>query len=558
MNHLRKEASHRRRLTAFQEEQTAVSDPPPTAPDAAWIKALPHLDEAMNALPEADRTAVLLRFYSGRSFPEIGSAMGRTEEAARKLCSRALEKLSARLRRRGVALGATALAAGWSSHGTTVAAAMPPGLVAGISSHVAAQLALPAASVTASGGLLAFLTAMKPTTTLITAAALLAIAIPAAWQWQELRAVSTRTAARPAEANLQPGPLVLADGKTPRPGPPSSYQPSKPGALSSDAITSMVNRLLALKKGNHQGDYDIASVMEMELLTRQMKDWDAPAIRTAMDLLLNDPGGGKMKLELAENLLDTVYSEKAPAAATALAFTLVDRDPLFQRAALWSMGQWFGTDPASAAAWVAEQDAAGALESSGIQERKRRLVEEGKILGLAWSDPAAARTVVAKADPAISQSALAAFLGRLPDDAATQSFLTLAAAIPDPARAGNLIGNWTKTGRYDSRDLPGMATLLTGKLPANLPPAVRRAAVIEGSQVAGNLRDALGIVGHAAAPADRTSMMAELAAQFLTGSQTRPQPAWLDDAKGLAPFRDEAAAATALALGLPGLAGAIS
>mgnify|MGYP002131888698 CR=1 FL=1 len=49
------------------------------------MDALPHLDEALNELSEGDRTAVLLRYYSGSSYAEIGNRTGRTEEAARKL-----------------------------------------------------------------------------------------------------------------------------------------------------------------------------------------------------------------------------------------------------------------------------------------------------------------------------------------------------------------------------------------------------------------------------------------------------------------------------------------
>jgi|GEM_PF-6860428 DNA-directed RNA polymerase specialized sigma24 family protein len=60
MNHLRKEAIHRRHVSAAAAEPD-LSSPPS---DAAWLEALPHLDEALNELPEKDRTAVLMRCSS--------------------------------------------------------------------------------------------------------------------------------------------------------------------------------------------------------------------------------------------------------------------------------------------------------------------------------------------------------------------------------------------------------------------------------------------------------------------------------------------------------------
>ena len=44
-------------------------------------------------MPEDYRRAVTLRFQEGLSFEEIGRQMGRSAEAARKLWSRAMERL---------------------------------------------------------------------------------------------------------------------------------------------------------------------------------------------------------------------------------------------------------------------------------------------------------------------------------------------------------------------------------------------------------------------------------------------------------------------------------
>ncbi len=98
----------------------------------------PVLDEAINQLGAADRTAILLRFFEQRDFRAVGEALGSNEDAARMRVNRALEKLHSLLKRRGVTLSAAAL--GTALAGQVVTAA-PAGLAAGISSAVLAGTA---------------------------------------------------------------------------------------------------------------------------------------------------------------------------------------------------------------------------------------------------------------------------------------------------------------------------------------------------------------------------------------------------------------------------------
>jgi len=71
----------------------------------------PILDDAVNQLGAEDRAAILLRFFEQHDFKSVGEALGSNEEAARKRVDRALDKLQALLKVRGVALSGTALAA---------------------------------------------------------------------------------------------------------------------------------------------------------------------------------------------------------------------------------------------------------------------------------------------------------------------------------------------------------------------------------------------------------------------------------------------------------------
>lgn len=76
-----------------------------------WERLRPVLDEAMSALKDKDREALLLRFFKNREFHAIGEALGTTDDAAQKRVARSLEKLRAGLVRRGISTSAAALGA---------------------------------------------------------------------------------------------------------------------------------------------------------------------------------------------------------------------------------------------------------------------------------------------------------------------------------------------------------------------------------------------------------------------------------------------------------------
>jgi RNA polymerase sigma factor (sigma-70 family) len=119
---LRSELRRRRR------EQVAVNlDLARAEGDSVWSPLVPLLDEALLELREPDRLAVILHFMEGRTFQEVGSALGIGEDTARKRVNRCLDQLTHFFRRRGFA--APALMAGaplftLSSH------AAPAGLAA--------------------------------------------------------------------------------------------------------------------------------------------------------------------------------------------------------------------------------------------------------------------------------------------------------------------------------------------------------------------------------------------------------------------------------------------
>ncbi|MCX6928676.1 MAG: sigma-70 family RNA polymerase sigma factor [Verrucomicrobia bacterium] len=110
-------AGHARRaeLRRKSREATACTMNPDTASadtdEILWQQLAPQLDQAVAALAETDRSAILLRFYERLSLGEVGERLGVTEEAAKKRVSRAVEKLREFLDRRGVKLSGIALTA---------------------------------------------------------------------------------------------------------------------------------------------------------------------------------------------------------------------------------------------------------------------------------------------------------------------------------------------------------------------------------------------------------------------------------------------------------------
>ena len=98
--------------------QNILNEP---ALDETWKQIAPMLDAAMANLNKMDRHAVVLRFFDGKSIKEVGTALGTTEDTAKKRLSRALEKLQRFFAKRGVS-STTAIIAGVISSNSVQAA----------------------------------------------------------------------------------------------------------------------------------------------------------------------------------------------------------------------------------------------------------------------------------------------------------------------------------------------------------------------------------------------------------------------------------------------------
>ncbi|HTH46424.1 MAG TPA: sigma-70 family RNA polymerase sigma factor [Candidatus Limnocylindria bacterium] len=191
-----------------QREQEALMmdrllQPADPAPD--WDQLRPVLDEAMHELSEADREAVLLRFFERRPLAAVGEQLGLNENAARMRVDRALDKLRKALARRGVT--STAVALGLALAERTLAE-VPAGLSQRIS-HAAITGAA------AGGGLIfTLLTLMAHTKTkvLIAAAVAALLLTPAVRPWFAAHTDSAKSAAPKVSASGPAQPSALATG----------------------------------------------------------------------------------------------------------------------------------------------------------------------------------------------------------------------------------------------------------------------------------------------------------------------------------------------------------
>jgi hypothetical protein len=91
------------------------------ATPADWTAVEPLLDEAMHALDDTDRTAVLLRYFENKSLREVGETLGTSDDAAQKRVSRAVEHLREFFTKRGVTVGASGFMAVLSANAVQAA-----------------------------------------------------------------------------------------------------------------------------------------------------------------------------------------------------------------------------------------------------------------------------------------------------------------------------------------------------------------------------------------------------------------------------------------------------
>src|SRR5450759_961206 len=100
----------RRQRREHEAHMQSILNEPEPMPDETWNQIAPLLDDAMEQLGQKDHDALVLRFFEGRNFKEVGAALGASEDAAKMRVNRALEKLRKFFTKRGVSSTAAIIA----------------------------------------------------------------------------------------------------------------------------------------------------------------------------------------------------------------------------------------------------------------------------------------------------------------------------------------------------------------------------------------------------------------------------------------------------------------
>ncbi len=164
-------------------EQIAVEMNNMNATANEWTQIEPLLDDAMAALDETDRSAVLLRYFENKSLREVGEALGASEDAAQKRVSRAVERLREFFSKRNVTIGAGGLAVLISAHAVQ---STPVGLALAISTAALAGTTVSTSTAITATKVIA-MTILQKTLVTATVAALAGAGIYEARQAAQLR-----------------------------------------------------------------------------------------------------------------------------------------------------------------------------------------------------------------------------------------------------------------------------------------------------------------------------------------------------------------------------------
>lgn len=181
---VRTEARRRDREETFMREPVHESVSV-AASEAEWENLRPALDAAMHELKEADRDAILLRYFENRPFAEVGAKLGLNENAARMRVERAVEKLRSAFAKRGVRTTAGALGILISAHAVQAA---PVGLAVTLSAAALAGTAVSTSTLIAATTKTIAMTTLQKTLVTATVAALAGTGIYQARQAAQLRA----------------------------------------------------------------------------------------------------------------------------------------------------------------------------------------------------------------------------------------------------------------------------------------------------------------------------------------------------------------------------------
>ena len=339
--------------------QATMETEMPLPPQEAWQEIQPVLNDALAALSDKDREALLLRFYRSLTICEIAATLGIATDAAQKRIDRATERLRGKLLRRGCQAGGSLSAAMLAGFTADAQAAVLP--VSALSSKAIAAGTVSTFSLSA---IITAIAAFMKTTSFIPPA--VALILAGAWtgtKYHSLSATEARNthlqaeiaAARPVKTST-PVKLTKDDG-------PIDWQKLAAEKGNGPELQRFQKRLTPMSRENLIATLN--QIAALELSNSRRSELDSAVITPLMQI---DP----------EWVLNHFADRLREALPLSTAFEL-----------------WAKKDLVKAIAWLDARIAAGNLDSKRLddtdgRQQPRNAFEFGLIDVLLASDPAAA------------------------------------------------------------------------------------------------------------------------------------------------------------------------
>lgn len=177
---------NRTEIRRTQRERQAMEQVHPTSKATTdWEQLCPALDDAVAELDDADRNALLLRYFKNHDLRTVGATLGISDDAAQKRVSRAVERLREFFAKRGVTtVGASGLAVVISANAVQAA---PVGLALTVSTAAALTGTTFATTTTLTATKAIAMTTVQKTIITATIAVLAGVGIYEARQASQLR-----------------------------------------------------------------------------------------------------------------------------------------------------------------------------------------------------------------------------------------------------------------------------------------------------------------------------------------------------------------------------------
>ena len=354
--------------------QAAMETEPSHPSNDVWQEMQPVLDEALAALSNNDREALLLRFYRSLSIREIAATLGIATDAAQKRIDRATERLRGKLTRRGVQASGTLSAAMLAGFAADAQAALPISILS--------SKAIATSTITSTTIITTLSTAMKSTSFIIPAVVLISTAALIAMQRQSIATLEGETSLLQSRITASDASILLS----------STAKPAKPKAVATGNDPINWNEFVskyeeARQRGRLRSEnMGWAHLIEMRLQSMSQEQLVAELERiTALDVPPPYP-------DLIKEMIMTPLIRKAPELGLAefMEHRSTDSDNWSEPNA--ALKQWATTDPEKATAWLDAQIAAGKLDSKSLDGKNRlRIVFERTLIGVLFAaDPDAA------------------------------------------------------------------------------------------------------------------------------------------------------------------------